>query len=247
MPVLPLSPLDTEARCDQVQRGSLARPFVADLPVANLVTGLRVVLAGVVALLALLDAPPAALSLVLAAALLSDFVDGRVARATGTATALGARLDMEADAFLILVLSAVVAVDHGAWVLGLGLVRYVFAVAVRLVPGLQHQPPPRPWCKVVAALVATVLAVTALGLVPHGMADGRAGGPGRLLLAESFAHEAVDRWRAGNPVPVRRTGAERQQWLTGPGCAGSGSAALTVAVVRAGLARSGRTRSTWTS
>jgi phosphatidylglycerophosphate synthase len=178
----------------RVQRGLLA-----DLTLANLVTGLRVVLAAVVAVLALVDSPPVALAVVLVAALLTDFVDGRVARATGTASELGARLDMEADAFLILVLSAVVAADQGAWVLGLGLVRYTFAVVVHLVPGLQHQPPPRPWCKVVAALVATVLAVAAVGLLPQ-PAAAVALVVVAVLLAESFAHEAVDRWRAGTRV-----------------------------------------------
>ena len=112
---------------------------------------------------------------------------------------------MEADAFLILVLSAVVATDHGAWVIGLGLARYAFAVVVHLVPGLQHQPPPRPWCKVVAALVATVLAAVAVGLLPHSVATVSLVAVA-VLLTESFAHEAVDRWRAGtrprSAVPV---------------------------------------------
>ncbi|GAB3260176.1 hypothetical protein GCM10027448_32310 [Nocardioides dilutus] len=145
---------------------------------------------------AAVDAPRTALAAVLVTALLSDFVDGRIARATGTASPFGARLDMEADAFLILVLSAVVATDHGAWVLGLGLVRYVFAVVVHLVPRLQHEPPPRPWCKVVAASVGTVLAVAAIGLLPFAV-ETAALVLVAVLLAESFAHEAVDRWRVG--------------------------------------------------
>ena len=37
-----------------------------------------------------------------------DLADGWVARRTGTATAVGARFDMEVDALLILVLSALV-------------------------------------------------------------------------------------------------------------------------------------------
>ena len=41
-------------------------------------------------------------------ALILDGVDGKVARRTGTSTALGARFDMEVDAFLILVLSVYV-------------------------------------------------------------------------------------------------------------------------------------------
>jgi phosphatidylglycerophosphate synthase len=187
----------------QVQRD--ARPDGRGASPANLVTGLRIVLAGLAGVLAVLDAPPVALAVVLAGALLSDFVDGRVARATGTASRFGARLDLEADAFLILVLSTVVAMDHGAWVLGLGLVRYVFAVGVLLVPGLQHEPPPRPWCKVVAALVATVLAVVAVGPLPSAV-ETAALVVVALLLAESFAHEAVDRWRVGTRSPVRRPG-----------------------------------------
>jgi phosphatidylglycerophosphate synthase len=163
---------------------------------ADLVTGCRIVLAGLFALLAAVDAPRPALAAVLVTALMSDFVDGRIARATGTASPFGARLDMEADAFLVLVLSAVVATDHGAWVLGLGLVRYAFAVVVLLVPRLRHEPPARPWCKVVAAVVATVLAVAAVGVLPH-VVETATLAVAAVLLAESFAHEAVDRWRAG--------------------------------------------------
>ena len=44
-----------------------------------------------------------------AVALALDGVDGRVARRTETVTAVGARFDMEVDAFLILVLSVYVA------------------------------------------------------------------------------------------------------------------------------------------
>lgn len=181
----------------RVQRGS--RPGRRRPGPADVVTALRIVLAGVLAVLVALDARPGVLAVVLVVALLSDLVDGRVARATGTASAFGARLDMEADAFLILVLSAVVATDQGAWVLGLGLVRYVFGLGVHLVPRLQTPPPPRPWCKVVAALVATVLAVATVGVLPSAL-ERAALVVVVLLLAESFAHEAVDRWRAGTEV-----------------------------------------------
>src|SRR5215472_1977224 len=46
-------------------------------------------------------------------ALVLDAVDGQVARRTGTATALGGRIDGEVDAFLILLLSITVARDYG--------------------------------------------------------------------------------------------------------------------------------------
>lgn len=64
-------------------------------------------------------------------ALALDGVDGWVARRTGTATAFGARFDMEVDAFLILVLClALVALDKaGPWVLAIGAMRYAFVVA----------------------------------------------------------------------------------------------------------------------
>jgi phosphatidylglycerophosphate synthase len=50
-------------------------------------------------------------------ALALDAVDGFVARHTGTASAVGARLDMEMDAALLLVLSAVSIRSLGWWVL----------------------------------------------------------------------------------------------------------------------------------
>ena len=97
-------------------------------------------------------------------ALVLDLVDGRVARRTGTASAYGGRLDGEADAFLILVLSVLVAREHGAWVLGLGLIRYAYAVAARLLPWMQRPLPPRYWRKVVAAYVGIALTLAASGL-----------------------------------------------------------------------------------
>ena len=57
-------------------------------------------------------------------ALVLDGVDGWVARRTGTVSALGARFDMEVDAFLILVLSVYVAGSVGPWVLAIGAARY---------------------------------------------------------------------------------------------------------------------------
>lgn len=127
-------------------------------------------------------------------ALVLDFVDGRVARRTGTASAYGGRLDGEADAFLILVLSVFVAREHGAWVLGLGLVRYVYAVAERLVPWMQRPLPPRYWRKVVAAWVGITLALAASGIAPATATDALLA-LAALLLAESFGWDVVWLWR----------------------------------------------------
>jgi phosphatidylglycerophosphate synthase len=163
---------------------------------ADRVTLARAVLGSGVLVLAVGDGPALLLGAILLAALVLDGVDGLVARRTGTTSALGARLDMEVDALLILVLSWHVATAVGWWVLCLGLARYLFAVLVWLTPGLQHDPPPRPWCKTVAVLVAAALAAAAVGLLP-GEAEALFLLAAAALLAESFAHEAVDRWRVG--------------------------------------------------
>lgn len=68
-----------------------------------------------------------------------DGFDGWMARRTGTDTLFGARFDMETDALLMLVLSALVWVEDraGAWVLLIGAMRYLFVGAGRLLPALR--------------------------------------------------------------------------------------------------------------
>jgi phosphatidylglycerophosphate synthase len=169
---------------------------------ADLVTAARFVLAAGAGAVALNDGPPWLLGTVLAVALLSDLVDGRLARATGTTSDRGARLDQEADALLILVLSAIVAADLGWWVLGIGLARYGFGALFALVPGLRTPPAsPRFWCKTVAVLVGVVLTTAAVLPVPDPVAI-VALVVVAVLLGESFVHEGVDRWRAPRPPVV---------------------------------------------
>ncbi len=76
-----------------------------------------------------------------AVALVLDWVDGQVARRTHTESAFGARFDMEVDAFLILVLSVYVATSVGAWVLAIGLARYLLLAAERVLPWLRRPTP----------------------------------------------------------------------------------------------------------
>lgn len=167
------------------------------LGLADRLTLARAVLGlGAVGLVAVGDLPVPLLASLLAVALSLDWLDGRVARRTGTASAFGARLDMEVDALLILALSLLVASRAGWWVLALGLARYAFAGLVWLMPALQFDPPPRSWCKVVAAVVAVVLAGSAVELFPAAWERAALLVVAALLL-ESFAHEAVDRWRVG--------------------------------------------------
>ena len=118
----------------------------------------------------------------------STRVDGRLARRTGTASAFGARFDMEVDAFLILVLSVYVARSLGAWVLLIGLARYLLLGAGRVWPWLARPTPPRYWAKVVAAAQGVVLTVVAADVLPRPVAVALTA-VALALLAESFAHQ----------------------------------------------------------
>ena len=157
-----------------VAAGWLARGLArtgAGLGAANAVTLTRACLVAVVTgfvVRALLAGTPVARTVVAVAAvaLALDAVDGLVARATGSATALGARFDWEVDAFLMLVLSALLARDVAGWVLAIGLMRYVFVVVGTALPWLLAPLPPRYSRKVVAAVQGVVLVAAASGLLP---------------------------------------------------------------------------------
>jgi phosphatidylglycerophosphate synthase len=110
---------------------------------------------------------PTGLVLIAAVALALDAVDGWVARRTGTATPLGARMDMEADAFLILVLSVAATRVLGWWVLAIGAFRYAFLAATWVAPWLGGAVPPRFSRKAVAAIQGVVLTVVAADLLPR--------------------------------------------------------------------------------
>lgn len=174
---------------------------------ANLVTLLRAVLVGGVLALAtdsLVAGGHIALLVGLSTvSLVLDAVDGRVARRTGSVSRLGARFDLEVDAFLILVLSIVVSRSLGDWVLAIGAGRYVLVAAGRAWPWLRHPAPPRYWCKVVAAAQGATLTVVLTGWLPD-----RASQVGvalcLILLAESFGREAWWKWQRRSVGPVLR-------------------------------------------
>ncbi|MDN3025285.1 CDP-alcohol phosphatidyltransferase family protein [Streptomyces sp. S.PB5] len=138
---------------------------------ANRVTlGRSILVGGVTALVAdsFQSSPPITVFVGLTAvALILDGVDGKVARRTGTSTALGARFDMEVDAFLILVLSVYVAMQHGPWVLLIGGMRYAFVAAARVWSWLNAPLPPSTARKTVAALQGVFLLLAASGFLPH--------------------------------------------------------------------------------
>jgi phosphatidylglycerophosphate synthase len=136
-------------------------------------------------------------------ALALDAADGQVARRTGTATALGARIDGEADAFLILVLSIFVARHYGDWVLAIGAARYALLLAGWLIPWLRAPLPPRFWGKVVAAVQGIVLTVAASGVTSR-LTGMIAVAVALLLLAESFGRSVIWLYRTGAGPRTRR-------------------------------------------
>ena len=136
-------------------------------------------------------------------ALVLDAVDGQVARRTGTATPLGARIDGEVDAFLILLLSIAVSQDYGGWVLAIGAARYALLLAGWLIPWLAAPLPPRFWRKVVAAVQGIVLTVAVSGVTSR-LVGMIAVAVALLLLAESFGRDVIWLYRTGAGPRARR-------------------------------------------
>ncbi|HEY3181693.1 MAG TPA: CDP-alcohol phosphatidyltransferase family protein [Gaiellaceae bacterium] len=140
-------------------------------------------------------------------ALALDFVDGQVARRTGTVSALGARLDGEVDAFLILALSVEVAPSAGIWVLAIGAARYAFLAAGWPFDWMRAPLPRRDWRKVVTAAQGITLTIAAAEVVPPALTRA-ALAVALALLAESFGRDVWwlrrHRRAAGRRVAARR-------------------------------------------
>ena len=147
----------------------LRRSGTPSLGAANAVTYGRSLLVAGVSALAVSGRPAGTIVVLTTVALGLDGVDGAVARRTGSATLLGARFDMEVDAFLLLALCVVLARTAGPWVLVIGLMRYAFVAAGALLPWLTAPLPPRYSRKVVAAAQGVVLVTAVSGVLPSGV------------------------------------------------------------------------------
>jgi phosphatidylglycerophosphate synthase len=184
---------------------ALWREPAAGLGWASWVTLTRATLAvGVAALTAAsFELPVATAPLVTLAsiALALDFVDGWVARRTKTQSALGAKLDGEVDAFLILVLSIEVAPTVGGWVLLIGLARYLFLAAGWARPWLQAPLPRRDWRKTVTAAQGIALVIAASGVPPLWLSSVLLA-VALALLAESFGRDVWWLWRHRDEAPA---------------------------------------------
>jgi phosphatidylglycerophosphate synthase len=172
---------------------------------ADRVTLTRGVLVGAIAALVAdrvgREGPETVVVVLASVALALDFVDGQVARRTGTSSTLGARFDMEVDAFLILVLSAHVATALGRWVLVIGAARYVFLVGSWVLPWLRAPLRPSTARKTVAAAQGVTLVVATAEVVPHPEA---VVGAAMAALLWSFGRDVVWLWRHRRPAVPRR-------------------------------------------
>ncbi len=105
---------------------------------ANIVTGIRWIL-----LVILLFFPFSTLQIasIASVVLVADGLDGFLARKFKTASAFGEYLDMETDAFYVLVLSSLLYQNgtFGIWILSLGLLRYLYFIALLFVKPVQQK------------------------------------------------------------------------------------------------------------
>lgn len=172
----------------------LRRRETAHFGPANAATEVRSTLVGLItALVTTSFSAPISVPLLLCLtvpALALDAADGWIARRTQTTTELGARFDMEVDAFLLLVLSAYVAQNLGWWVLLIGALRYAFVGAAWVLPWMAATLPPRYWRKVVTAVAGIGLTLVASGLMPT-WADILTALLVLVLLVESFGRDVV--------------------------------------------------------
>lgn len=129
-----------------------------------------------------------------------DGLDGLVARATGTATRAGARLDQEVDAALLAVLCVAVAARLGLpgawWVLLIGALRYLFLLGGRIRPAWRRPLRFSAYRRTVAGIQGAVLLGALAPLVPWGLA-GTATAAALGLLLVSFGRDVATLEQAG--------------------------------------------------
>jgi phosphatidylglycerophosphate synthase len=133
------------------------------------------------------------------AAMVLDGVDGRVARRTGSGSPLGARFDMELDAFFLLGLSVLVwqSGRAGPWVLAIGALRYLFVAAGWLTERLEGDLPESFRRKTACVVSGIALLVTLGPIIPAPLATASAA-IGLVSLVYSFAVDVA--WLLGRPV-----------------------------------------------
>jgi len=166
---------------------------------ANQITTLRAILVVLVAgLVGEPTLPAVAVAAVAAsvAATLLDGVDGWLARRNGLASSFGARFDMEVDALLILALS-ILAWRHdkaGVWVVGSGLLRYLFVASGTVAPWLHAPLPASRRRQTICVIQIAVLALVMLPAIEPPISSALAAAA-LAALSYSFLIDTVWLWR----------------------------------------------------
>lgn len=128
----------------------------------NAVTALRVLLIAALALWAPAVEPVVAAAAVLLVYVL-DGVDGYLARRLDATSQQGAHFDVESDAYLVLTVCTLLACNGlGGWVLLGGLLRYLYVIAIAVLPSRGSTP--RFWWARYAFSAALMLLAAALWL-----------------------------------------------------------------------------------
>lgn len=124
-----------------------------------------------------------------------DGIDGWLARRRGLSSEFGAFFDKETDALFLLLLCGLATLQGPlpTWILGAGLLRYGFVVAIFLLPTRQKTESRSTAARYVYGLMVTALLASFL-LVPSRAVPLAAGATGMLLL--SFGHSF---WRIVAP------------------------------------------------
>jgi phosphatidylglycerophosphate synthase len=174
---------------------------------ANLVTSVRLLLTALVWGLAV--EPPAARVAAAAVGLgllttALDGADGWLARSYRTASAFGARFDMEVDALLIMALSTLAWSQGkaGVWVLLSGVMRYAFVASAWIAPWMERPLPPSRRRQTTCVLQIIGLIIAIAPVVRHPLSAGVAA-VALGVLTWSFAGDCLWLWRhAAEPLPV---------------------------------------------
>jgi phosphatidylglycerophosphate synthase len=140
-------------------------------------------------------------------AFLLDAVDGAVARRTGSSSLAGARLDVQTDAALVLVLSCAAARSLGPWVLAIGLMWYVFVAAGQVRPALRGVLRPSRLRKIIGAYQPFAFLLALTPGVPEGFGTG-AVALALLTLVASFGRDVTELERSHRKPVGYESGAE---------------------------------------
>ena len=125
-----------------------------------------------------------------------DGFDGWLARRSGTASAFGARFDVETDALFVMAMSIVVWQygKAGAWVLAGGMMRYAFVLAGRVLPWMARPLRPTLRAKTISVCHMVGLSVALAPIIPVPL-SAIAVGATVVALSWSFAIDVRRLWR----------------------------------------------------